>query len=1522
MKRGWCLCSLVLAFVGALFVTDLARAAEITVCPTGTGVCDHATVQAAVDASAPGDVIKVAAGTYTSTLGRPTPPGYIGPAMVTQVVHITQSLTIRGGYTTTNGFAEPPDPVANPTTLDPQQRGRGIFVAGEISVTLEGLRVVNGYANGLGGGPYNYDAGGGMYVVTATVSISDSYIASNIASQYGQHDGGGAFFYNSEVTFQSSTFSANRADDGAGIYLYRSEGLFQNNEFVANDAGWHGGGIYAEYSDIVLEGNTFDSNDGSDYGGGMALAQSTGWVSQSVFVANSARYGGAIHVDSSTLMFSGNEVDQNYAQVRGGGLYLKYGYVEVSYSSIAANTSESDGGGIYAYAVGGKLNHNTVMSNTSNGYGGGVFVLSGDLSFAYNTMHHNAATTGGGMTLVSAHNVSLDGNRIISNTATYGGGLALSTSDITLQNNVIADNYASIRASGVQLLGSSPRLVHNTLARNHGSEGSGIYAAHEAGTMGETSTVQAVNTILISHTVGITVTEGNTATMASTVWGNGTDWGGAGTILTGTHNLWGDPDFADPDGGDYHIGADSIARDSGIEVDLDLDMDGDVRPMTGKYDIGADEYPDVGLALAKYPDATSLNRGQVFTYTVYLTSTGVSTATHVVLTDTLDMWQKPLAISASMAGCALADSGWGGDAVCALGDLAPDVGVAVTLTVQISDTGYMGLQIDNAVVATSNETFAGASVVNTVHDCHVRLNDDPADYTSVQQAVDAASTGDIVKVAGYCVGMQEHLAPAGYYGPGVVKQIVYLDKELTLQGGYTADFDSLPDPITNPTTLDAQGLGRVMIIVGEISPTISGLDLVNGDAAGLGGYRAGSLTYDAGGGVYAKSPATFRDNVLMQHHAEYGGGTFWDCGDSVRLYDNRFISNTAALDGGGALLTTYATLNGNHFLANHAGDDGGGILLGAYMDSIFERNTFESNTAVNRGGGLFLYYSYAVFNGNTVISNSAASDGGGIYLYFGDISLQGNEVISNSASDAGGGLYLRSDDVHLSDNLVMENRANSGGGLYLESSDAVLTNTLVAENRADKSGSGLYIQTGSPRLLHTTVARNWGGDGTGIFVNGWVFDTPTLSNTIIVSHTAGISVTSGQTMLEATLWGAGVWANGTDWGGEGTVITGTTNLWGDPAFVAPNAGDYHIRPESAALDAGIDAGVLYDIDGDARPFGDGYDVGADEWVVTYNAAPYVPADPNPAGGALDVPLDAMLSWMGGDPDGGPVTYTVAFGDEDPPPERADVLTTMYDPGALRPATRYYWVVTATDGLSTSVGPMWSFSTVPPNRAPHTPASPSPDNGAEDVPLDTMLSWTGGDPDGGPVTYTVALANRAGGPISVTSVLTTHLDPGALAPSTGYTWQVTATDGLSTSVGPMWTFTTTFAAELALTPGRSGAAAPGTLVTYTHTVTQLGSIADLVTLTAANSRGWTVTLRGGAWPMGSVQLPLPLLPGASAVITATVAIPPTATPGLTATTTITATSGNDPATYVTALDVTTVLSAKRHVFLPLVLREAP
>ncbi len=60
--------------------------------------------------------------------------------------------------------------------------------------------------------------------------------------------------------------------------------------------------------------------------------------------------------------------------------------------------------------------------------------------------------------------------------------------------------------------------------------------------------------------------------------------------------------------------------------------------------------------------------------------------------------------------------------------------------------------------------------------------------------------------------------------------------------------------------------------------------------------------------------------------------------------------------------------------------------------------------------------------------------------------------------------------------------------------------------------------------------------------------------------------------------------------------SGEGNIDSDPLFVG--GGDYHLKSLSPCKDAGTAVGAPdNDIDGDSRPQGSGYDIGADEFVV-------------------------------------------------------------------------------------------------------------------------------------------------------------------------------------------------------------------------------------------------------------------------------------------------------------------------------------
>jgi uncharacterized repeat protein (TIGR01451 family) len=399
-----------------------------------------------------------------------------------------------------------------------------------------------------------------------------------------------------------------------------------------------------------------------------------------------------------------------------------------------------------------------------------------------------------------------------------------------------------------------------------------------------------------------------------------------------------------------------------------------------------------------------------------------------------------------------------------------------------------------------------------------------------------------------------------------------------------------------------------------------GLCVDGGDATLSGNTISNNTAGTSGGGLRLRfGDATLTGNTIASNTAQCGGGLFLEEVDEVTFSGNMVVSNTAAASSGGGLFVDDGrkiTSNGDTFTANTAHWSGGGLYMGNDTRATFTKITVISNTAAASGGGLVLGEdTYVTLRQSTVASNTAAASGGGLLVVDNyDATLIDNIIIGNQADTAGGGLYACFwSIVTLDGNVVLSNTARYGGGLYLQESQATLTNNIVADNQAGVAGSGLYVDDSSLELLHTTIARNGGGDGSALLVTdtGWPDSTVAMTNTILVGHTVGVTVTAGNTVtLQATLWGTGTWANTVDWGGAGAVLTGTPayNYWEAPAFADPDAGDYHIRSGSAAIDAGVDAGIYDDMDGQGRPHYGGCDLGADEWwslVVTKAATPTV-----------------------------------------------------------------------------------------------------------------------------------------------------------------------------------------------------------------------------------------------------------------------------------------------------------------------------
>jgi uncharacterized repeat protein (TIGR01451 family) len=747
----------------------VARAADLTVCPAGPPDCQYTSIQAAVDAAADGDVIKVAAGTYTDV------NTYGGTS---QVVYITKTVTVRGGYTTTNWAVSDPD--VYPTTLDALGRGRGVAIGGSpppigqivpqangpISPTIEGLRITGGNAYLLGGAPYGDDTGGGVYVHSATATIRDCVIYGNTASTSFIGGGGGVYLYDSVALLEGNTVQGNVASSGydgygGGVCLEQSLATLIDNRIISNTASTieygGGGGVYLYDSTATLTGNTVRDN-----------VASSGLYSYG--------FGGGIYLESSTVELADNTVQGNAASTAnsslgiGGGIYLfSYRPVTLTGNTIISNTASTAytgyGGGLSIEYTEATLIGNTVAGNIASdaydGYGGGIGISSvegnGELvTLEGNTVWNNVASTkdmgyGGGL-YVEGNGAVLANNAVISNTATLspttageGGGVwigYLYGASITMTNNLVAHNHATTAGSGLYFLGygegTAVRSLHNTISDNDatGSDGGqGVFVG------GANATLAFSNTIISGHAgVGITVTAGSQAILEGTLWyANGLDAGGAGTIVSSA-DVYGDPAFADPASWDYHLTASSAAIDAGVDAGITTDFEGQGRPQGDGFDLGYDESPftiqaDVAIVKSVIPEIVASS--QMVTYTLAFTNAGPHPALGVRIADAVPAVLTNVGYTS--AGAALTPTGsfsytW------EVADLAPGQGGVITITgtVAPSVSGVFAL-VNQAEITTTRDD---ADPLNNTSTVSSTIDAEPPEPPALASPADGARTND------------------------------------------------------------------------------------------------------------------------------------------------------------------------------------------------------------------------------------------------------------------------------------------------------------------------------------------------------------------------------------------------------------------------------------------------------------------------------------------------------------------------------------------------------------------------------------------------------------------------------------------------------------------------------------------------------------------------------------------------------------------------------------------------------------
>jgi hypothetical protein len=196
---------------------------------------------------------------------------------------------------------------------------------------------------------------------------------------------------------------------------------------------------------------------------------------------------------------------------------------------------------------------------------------------------------------------------------------------------------------------------------------------------------------------------------------------------------------------------------------------------------------------------------------------------------------------------------------------------------------------------------------------------------------------------------------------------------------------------------------------------------------------------------------------------------------------------------------------------------------------------------------------------------------------------------TNTSGTTGGGLYIQ-DSLQLDSTQFHDNSANIGGGLAISAqagTTSVVANTVLVGNQATSNGAGLaVIAAGRVDVVHTTVAGTTLSPGQAIYSG---VGTVHITNTIVASHTVGLLRQGSGTVTAAHSLFFG---NVTDLAGGATMANPVS---GNPSFLDPGAGDYHLALGSAAVDGALNVGLGHDFEADLRHIGALPDIGADEF---------------------------------------------------------------------------------------------------------------------------------------------------------------------------------------------------------------------------------------------------------------------------------------------------------------------------------------
>lgn len=1025
---------------------------------------------------------------------------------------------------------------------------RGLRMVGSDSTVFSYCRFEGGAAVQ---GPGSDSTGGAAFVSVAGTVVKFNHCTFN--KNYAGSNGGALFASpNTTVHCNNCEFLRNRANaDGGAVFLNNAHGsTFKNCDFSNNHANKGGGAVFNRYANAAFLDCTFGANVSYSSGGSLVVTGPPSFR-RCIFDGNSTEIaqGGAAYIydSTTTATFDSCIIRNNQSLLRdGGGVYCWESSPRFTDCQFIGNYSSDDGGAVHSYRSGANPVFLRCLfeNNVSSDEGGGLIISRYSRATLTDCIIRNNRASGRG-----------------------GGGLYIRLLAVPIITNCqIEDNYSDFEGGGIHINAAEP-VFENCSIRGNASDlpGGGLYAI---GATFRLSGCSIENNRSGVHGGGLALFNSSPEVSRCEFRGNHADSLGGGAYLqeSASHftnclisgnsaGLQGGAAYTDLSYPQFlHCTVANNAANAGHSI-YSVNSSGDIldcvfaNEPSGTNGEGGPGGSGFECVSGSWEVRNSLFHALGYPEFVGPFTTGFGTLSTITAA---------------------------GDSCDGYGNLF------MNPEFDGSFQDRYKLQISGELSPAVNAAAPSATTVDLVGQSRNTPRTDLPDMGCYEERA-SGNAGSLWGVLQGSIGPGEYrvfgdiVVPAGEklsFEPGVTLE--FMGPFAILVYGVLESNGMVSDSVRMYADLQQNILAwrGIRFLNNTGAHSTLNYTLIKNCVAAPGDTSGGAI------GVFSGAAPAFTGCRIENCHTAGAGGGMRIVDGSVTLSEC-LIENCSAASGGAIRVGSaqLATLRACLIRGCYAGS-GGAISL--EDGAVTLEQTECSGNSATEGGALYLRNGTANFASCELRNNDAVQSGGAVYSSGSDIFADSLLVKLNSA-EYGAGIFAAGLGGAIGRSRFDGNEAvNEGGGLYLDQSEVVLSCCLLARNSAVQGGAVQLIHDSS-RFERCTVVENMGQIGAAFYLEN--AESQISSSQVVDNESGYYFVGSSGALIEYSnvfdnrngnfsflsgdpLQGPAQIGQNARRNRLGSRCDNYYNVWEDPLFVDPDAGDYSLAETSSSQDAG------------------------------------------------------------------------------------------------------------------------------------------------------------------------------------------------------------------------------------------------------------------------------------------------------------------------------------------------------------------